>query len=89
MSEFSVAVLELGDPGSFAVSGRCYTGSLTVGDSFTRFVSKSGAVVRGRWSIAKITAYRKTIHEIQAGLTAKLVLRGDPRGIHLGGTLRT
>jgi translation elongation factor EF-Tu-like GTPase len=58
------------------VTGRCYTGSLRIGDVIRGTQASSGEHAAVELTIVAIECYGHLMDEIQEGLTARLTLRG-------------
>jgi hypothetical protein len=74
------------------VIGRCYKGPLRVGEMFTSFEDEANTTHPVELEITCIEAYNRELEEIDAGLTARLTLRGlgadslSQRGVLRGGS---
>lgn len=82
MSEFSIQALKsLGASGS--VDGRCYSGTLRVGNVFLTAIGPDATSQTVRLTIVRMETYQREMRELDEGLTAKLHLQGEG-WTHLG-----
>jgi hypothetical protein len=69
------------------VVGRCYRGSLRIGDVFVLNDKPAGQSSQVYLTIAHIEAYRRSLDEIDEGLTARLTLQGQGGNTIVAGTI--
>ena len=64
------------DQDAWRVGGRCWSGTLRVGDTFTEVRSRRGTAA-ARLIVKSIELYGSPVDELETGLTAWITLSGD------------
>jgi hypothetical protein len=89
MATFGVHSQET-DANQVRVTGRCFEGTIHVGDRFVSLTDIGGTVWPVSLEIGRITYFRRELPELDEGYTAELLLygQGDDHLVH-GTTLST